>query len=76
MTIKQLKEVIAKAEASGVPENTQVYSEQARSNETDCLLIVRDKEKEEVQHVYLSDSSPDDLRMCLEDNDYIVETIY
>lgn len=76
MTIKNLKELIAKMEAAGVPENTEVYSEQARSNETDCFVIVRDRDTEEIEHVYISDASPDELVMFLEGDNSDVEIIY
>lgn len=76
MTIKNLKELLARVEAAGVPEDTEVYSEQARGNETDCIVIVRDRDSEIVEHVYISDASPDELGMFLEDNNSDVEIIY
>lgn len=76
MTIKNLKELLARVEAAGVPEDTEVYSEQARCNETDCFVIVRDRDTEEVEHVYISDTSPDELVMFLEDDNNDVEIIY
>lgn len=76
MTIKNLKELIARMEAAGVPEDVEVYSEQARCNETDCFVIVRDKNTEEVEHVYISDASPDELVMFLKDDNNDVEIIY
>lgn len=76
MTIKNLKELLARLEAAGVPEDTEVYSEQARCSETDCFVIVRDRDTKEVEHVYISDESPDDLVMFLEDDNSDVEIIY
>lgn len=76
MTIKNLKELLARVEAAGVPEDTEVYSEQARGNETDCIVIVRDRDTGEVEHVYISDTSPDELVMFLEDDNNDVEIIY
>lgn len=76
MTIKNLKELLARAEAAGVPEDTEVYSEQARCNETDCLVIVRDRDYKMVEHIYISDASPDGLVMFLEDNNSDAEIIY
>lgn len=76
MTIKNLKELLARMEAAGIPEDTEVYSEQARCNETDCFVIVRDRDTEEVEHVYISDASPDELVMFLEDDNSDVEIIY
>lgn len=76
MTIKNLKELLARLEAAGVPEDTEVYSEQARCNETDCFVIVRDRATKEVEHVYISDESPDELAMSLEDDNNNVEIIY
>lgn len=63
-------------EAAGVPEDTEVYSEQARCNETDCFVIVKDRETKEVEHVYISDTSPDELVTALEDDDNDVEIFY
>lgn len=74
MTIKQLKELIKRVEEAGVPETTEVYSEQEHTNDTDCFLIV--KKDEEVKFVYITDSSPDQLRDDLEDSDYETEIIY
>ena len=76
MTIKKLKKLLARMEAAGVPEDTEVYSEQARCNETDCFVIVRDRGTEEVEYVYISDTSPDELVMFLEDDNNDVEIIY
>lgn len=76
MTIKNLKELLARMEAAGIPEDTEVYSEQARCNKTDCIVIVRDRDTEEVEHVYISDASPDELVMFLEDDNSDVEIIY
>lgn len=76
MTIKNLKQLIAKMEAAGASEDTEVYSEQASCNNTDCFVIVRDKDTEEVSHVYISDSSPDELIMTLEDDDKDVDIMY
>ena len=76
MTIKKLKKLLARVEAAGVPEDTEVYSEQARCNETDCFVIVRDRDTEEVEYVYISDTSPDELVMFLEDDNNDVEIIY
>lgn len=76
MTIKNLKELLVKMETAGIPEDTEVYSEQARCNETDCFVIVRDRDTEEVKYVYISDASPDELVMLLEDNNNDIEIIY
>lgn len=76
MTIKQLKELITKVEASGVPEDTKVYSQQERCNGTNCFVIARDANTKNVCHVYISDSSPDELEMSLKDDNNDVEIIY
>ena len=76
MTIKNLKELLARVEAAGVPEDTEVYSEQARCNETGCFVIVRARNREEIKHVYISDASPDELVATLEDDNNDVEIIY
>lgn len=76
MTIKNLKELLARMEAAGIPEDTEVYSEQARCNKTDCIVIVRDRDFKMVEHIYISDASPDELVMFLEDNNSDVEIIY
>lgn len=76
MTIKNLKELLARVEALGVPEDTEVYSEQARCNETDCFVIVRDGETEEVTQIYISDSSPDELEESLNEDGNTVEILY
>ena len=76
MTIKNLKELLAKVEAAGVPEGADVYSEQARCNETDCFVIVRDRDTKKIEHVYISDTSPDELVAALKDENKDVEIIY
>ena len=76
MTFKNLKKLIAKAEAAGVTDDTEVYSEQASCNDTDCLVIARDEKTDQVSHIYISDSSPDELEDALKEDKYIVEIIY
>ena len=76
MTIKNLKELLARVEALGVPEDTEVYSEQARCNETDCIVIVKDLETDGVTQIYISDSSPDELEESLNEDGNTVEILY
>lgn len=73
MTIKKLKQLIEKMEAAGVSEDTKVYSEQASCNNTDCFVVARTKETNKVSHVYISDSSPDELIDELKKDGYAVE---
>lgn len=76
MTISTLKKLVNKLIEAGVPDDAELYSEQAQSGETDCFIIARDEETGEVDHVYISDDPADELEEALKNDGYTVEFLY